>query len=166
MGRLLRELYNKRCDLWAEAYSTYKWEQKYSKRIFPPPEKLLKIDNGIIGLSNPTGNCAFNSSLQLVKTALQAIPRNTLEWKRVSKKLEETIPYLLKFLNNELATEGDCKELHKEVARVLSEDFWYRFFSYSGIAKEQLEKGHFYGGRAMYITPVLLHHVGISPLCY
>lgn len=162
--KLLGDIYKKRCDLWEQTYSTY-FSEKF--RSSPPPSLKgpLTTCADIIGLSNPTGNCAINSSLQLVKTALRGI-RNTLEWGRVSENLEKKMPYLLKFLQNELSTEHDCQELHKETARALAEDFWYSSFSYRGIAAEQLEKGHFYGAVSKSVVAVLLHRLELPPVCF
>ena len=128
--------------------------------------KLNKVSN-FIGLPNRTGNCFLNSSLQIIRTVLQGIRKNdTATWEKLSSNIEQKMPYLLNFVNDEIDIESDTIELRKEAARVLNEDFWYSHFSNAGIAQDSLEKGNFYGGREEHVISILLHRLHIPPVIF
>ncbi|MFZ4115400.1 MAG: hypothetical protein ACOYK6_01600 [Chthoniobacterales bacterium] len=165
--KLLGDLYKKRCSTW-DAY--YNSTQKTSTRlvISNDPKKSLPKCDGIIGLSNPDGNCAINSALQLLKVAVRCVKNSAPpeEWDRLSKNIKEEMPFLYKFCEEASFTQFECQELHKEVAHVLHEDAWYSLLSGLGISKEQLEHGHFFGSFTEYVLPVLSHKIKLFPLCY
>ena len=170
-GKLLGDIHQKRCDLWEKTYSSYQSTQSPLRATLGIPLRRwtrLPKCGGLTGLSNPTGNCGINSSLQLVRTALAGIRDHGSpeEWTRLSSNVKSKMPYLFKFLQNQLSTEQDCRELHKETARALAEDFWYSRMSNLGIARAELEQGHFYGSLPTSVVSVLLHRLEVPPLCF
>jgi hypothetical protein len=168
IGIFLQDIYKKGFDLLTEKNVT-------NKKTFLSPanndflnlNKELEKISGFTSLPNRTGNCAINSSLQLLRTVLQGIAEHDpVAWNGLSSKIEQERPYLLKFVNNEINTEGDAQELRKEAARVLTEDFWYSHFSGHGIAQDSLEKGNFYGAFVNSALAVLLHRLQVPPVVF
>jgi hypothetical protein len=121
---------------------------------------------GITGLSNPTGCCFMNAALQVSAVTLKGmleleIPQESRS--QESQQLEATIqrkmPQFWKFLNNEIDTECDRRELHKEIAQKLTEDFWYSHFTGIGINRQAKESGYTIGGYPFPIIGILLHQL-------
>ena len=122
--------------------------------------------NGIGGLPNATGNCAVNSSLQLLKATLQTYDlEKSDEGKKIRSYLQENMPTFYRFVRDEPMSSGDYQKIHQETAKVLSEDYFYSLLGGAGLASEQKETGCFFGSRADELLATLLFKCQVSPLC-
>ncbi len=166
LDKALLDIYHQRAILRENGYNTsLERIQLAQEADLINLEALLPTYHGFVGFSNPTGACAINTSLQLVKVALEEV-RDTPAWEGIKARVGQQMPHLLKFLDGELKSEGDLKELRKEVARLLHEDFWYTRFSGRGVGSSQLEHGYFMGAKDNHATAVLLHRLGIPPFSF
>ncbi|MFZ4115180.1 MAG: hypothetical protein ACOYK6_00480 [Chthoniobacterales bacterium] len=173
-GKLFVELYRKNCNNWASVYADYYIQKRaitVSQNQFEGTEPSTKyLEKGLLGLQNPTGNCAVNSSLQLLKTALLSTQEHASseEWEQLSNNITKKMPALWHFLKNDSRsfTSKECQELHKQVARVLHEDFWYSVMSDFGIAKQHVDEGYCFGSIGEHLLPVLLHQFGMPPIYF
>lgn len=144
------------------------WESIYHPSPLIPPinegEKLQAYE-GLTGLSNPTGRCAMNASLQslrfIFKTLLEQLKEP--EKKRLEQKLADNFPELLKFIRGECLTEKECTALHKEHAHAMAEDFWFSFLMGGrGISQYTVNTGHVAGHSAAapgVIASIYLHRL-------
>jgi hypothetical protein len=166
-NKLLGDIYKKRCSVWETLLSHYYISENLISEKYRGIDPLKKIA-GFTGLSNHTGNCAINSALQLMKTALQGIADyDSQAWENLSSKIEAKMPYLLKFLNNQIDTEDDGKELRKEVARSLTEDLWYSHMTHGlGVSEAALQEGHFTGANTVSTVAILLHRLQLPPVVF
>lgn len=80
--------------------------------------------------------------------------------------LEQEMPQLSKFLNNECRTGEDCRLLRQEVAQKLTENFWYTHFSGSGIATLSEENLSTARAHPIPMVKVLLHQLGVAPIYF
>lgn len=175
-GKLLGDLSKKQFNAWEGAYVNFSLEQQFPDLISKQQttgqlsRPLPQRSNGLVGLDNPTGNCAVNTSLQVLKETLQSVlcsssSKKTLEQEKIEQSLQAKMPFLWKFIHNEIKTSGNCQELHREIARILTSSYWYSLRS-RGIATASIEKGYFYGSYSPCIIPIVLQELGIPPIYF
>ena len=128
--------------------------------------------NGIRGLPNATGNCGINSATQLLKSTLQSMrddcdDRETQEQsKKISAYLQKKMPSFHKFFMDEPMTAEDYQDIHREIARALTEDYFYSVLSGIGISPHQRDTGYFYGSQEMDVLSVLLYRCDVPPVSF
>lgn len=166
LGRVLRNAYQASSDRIATIMQL-PFSGQIAEEIKHDAEMNPKL-NGFTGLSNFTGICGTNAALQELKAVFNIILEGCNEEQQTTllASLEEKMPQFFKFLNGECNTAQDCRLLRQEVAHKLAENFWYNYFSGSGIARLS-EKDRFMGrAYAIPILQVLLHELEIPPIYF
>jgi hypothetical protein len=126
----------------------------------------------ITGLSNHTGACHMNASLQATAASLQITLDSLVKEGKDSAKtklegrIQEKMPTLLKLIKGSLMTEKDCQALHAEGAGLLAENYWYNRKSQSGIARASAQSGDIRGLMPVDITTIFLHELGAPEVTF
>ena len=123
----------------------------------------------ITGLSNHTGACHMNASLQSTAASLQ-ITLDSLVNKNakseLNSRIQEIMPTLSKSIDGAPMTEKDCQALHAEGARLLAKNYWYNRKSQSGIARASAQSGDIRGLMPVDITTIFLHELGAPEVTF
>ncbi|MCF7729176.1 MAG: hypothetical protein K9M81_02280 [Chthoniobacterales bacterium] len=127
----------------------------------------------ITGLSNHTGACRMNASLQATAASLQITLDSLVKEGKDSAKtklesrIQEKMPTLSKLINGSPMTEKDCQALHAEGARLLAENYWFNRQSQSGIARASSQSGDIRGlMRRVDITTIFLHELSAPEVTF
>ena len=63
-------------------------------------------------------------------------------------------------------TAEDYQDIHREIARALTEDYFYSVLSGIGISPHQRDTGYFYGSQEMDVLSVLLYRCDVPPVSF
>jgi hypothetical protein len=178
LGELGRYFNNDRARRW-ETYSyafLKKDSQEYLQKISSnqgfrdtalPWTKINQ--QTITGLSNHTGRCHMNASLQATAASLQITldsPVNENAKSELNSRIQEKMPTLLKLIDGTPMTEEDCQTLHAEGARLLAKNYWYTLQSQSGIARASAQSGDIRGLMPVDITTIFLYELGAPEVTF
>ncbi len=178
LGELGRYFNNDRARRW-ENYSyafLKKDSQEYSQQISSNQEfrdtvlPCTKTNNQTItGLSNHTGACRMNASLQATAASLQITLDSLVNEDAKSElksRIQEKMPTLSKLIDGTPMTEKDCQALHAEGARLLAKNYWYTLQSQSGIARASAQSGDIRRLGRVDITTIFLYELGAPEVTF
>jgi hypothetical protein len=178
LGELGRYFNNDRARRW-ENYSyafLNKDSQEYSQQISSNQEFRDTVlphtetnNQTITGLSNHTGACRMNASLQATAASLQITLDSLVNEDAKSElksRIQEKMPTLSKLIDGTPMTEKDCQALHAEGARLLAKNYWYTLQSQSGIARASAQSGDIRVLGPVDITTIFLYELGAPEVTF
>jgi hypothetical protein len=178
LGELGRYFNNDRARRW-ETYSyafLKKDSQEYLQKISSNQgfrdtvlPRTETNNQTITGLSNHTGACHMNASLQSTAASLQITLDSLVNEdakSELNSRIQEIMPTLSKLIDGAPMTEKDCQALHAEGAGLLAKNYWYNRKSQSGIARASAQSGDIRGLMPVDITTIFLHELGAPKVTF